>query len=169
VSIGVAVNPASLTMHASQVQPFQATVTGSSNQSVTWAANPNLGVLYQNGLYIAPPQVDSPLTVQLTATSVADPSKSATSVITLQPTLHVWVAPFGVTLRASQSQQYRAAIIGAQDNSVVWTIQPALGTITPGGLYTAPASIATRQVITLTAVSNIDHFSNTSIAIFLAP
>ncbi|MGA3107456.1 MAG: sialidase family protein [Terriglobales bacterium] len=70
-----------------QTAQFTATVSNTSNTSVTWAvATANGGTIDANGLYTAP-NVGSglPASVTITATSQADPSKSGSRQETLEP------------------------------------------------------------------------------------
>jgi len=92
ISVTVSPNPVNnlfpnLTGGTAQTQQFTATVHNSTNQNVTWAlpggsAN---GTIDATGLYTAPaalPNPNSPIAV--TATSVADTSKSGTATVNLQ-------------------------------------------------------------------------------------
>ncbi len=64
------------TLGPNQTKTFIATVTGSSNQSVTWSVNA------PNGLYTAP-STGFGATYTVTATSVADTTQSASALITV--------------------------------------------------------------------------------------
>ena len=90
-AVAVSVSPQTANLTASQTQPFTATVTNTTNTAVTWALSPptGAGTLSINGstaTYTAPSSIPSPQTVTLTATSVADTTKSASAQITLSPT-----------------------------------------------------------------------------------
>ncbi|MGA3293854.1 MAG: hypothetical protein ABSE45_07720 [Candidatus Acidiferrales bacterium] len=78
--VSVNVSPQSVTLTANQTQPFTATVVNSTNQSVTWSINPNVGSINSStGLYTAPATIASnqaPVTV--TATSAVGPAGNAT-------------------------------------------------------------------------------------------
>ena len=65
---------------------YAASVTGSSNQAVTWTISPaGSGTIdATSGLYIAPLTVPNPATVTITATSQADSSMSASTTLTIQ-------------------------------------------------------------------------------------
>ena len=77
--VSVLVSPASVSLTAGKTQQFTAAVSGSSgNNGVTWTRSPNVGSISNTGLYTAPATVSSQQTVTATATSVADPTKSAT-------------------------------------------------------------------------------------------
>jgi hypothetical protein len=74
-------------------QQFIATVTGSSNTSVGWSVQSAVagqgcsgaacGSVDANGLYSAPTAAPSPNAISIIATSVADPTKSATAAVAI--------------------------------------------------------------------------------------
>jgi uncharacterized protein (DUF1800 family) len=88
--ISVAVTPASVSLHGGTHQTFSATVTGSTNQAVLWYVNnlpggdSTVGHISSGGDYAAPPAVPNPNVVTITATSVADATKSGTGAVTVQ-------------------------------------------------------------------------------------
>ena len=156
VTVAVAVSPASVFLGAGQQSQFGATVTGSTNTSVTWSLSSPIGSISASGLYTAPATITTAQTVSAIATSVADRTKSSSGVITLTPTVPVAVAvsPASVSLGAGQQRQFTASSNGVA-TSVIWSISPAVGSITTTGLYTAPASISAAQIITVQAVSSM--------------
>jgi hypothetical protein len=81
----VQVNPTSASLYASQFQQFTASVTGSSNTGVTWSMSPQAGTLTANGLYTSPISITAPQTVNITATSQADATKTAVATANLLP------------------------------------------------------------------------------------
>jgi hypothetical protein len=88
-SITVVVTPNSANIRAGDMFPFSATVSGTSNGSVTWSVNgtvggsPSIGTISATGSYTAPSVLPSPNTVTVRATSLADSSVSGPSSITL--------------------------------------------------------------------------------------
>lgn len=88
--ISVQVTPATVSLHGGAVQFFTATVNGSTNQNVTWSVNNQgggtalTGFITSQGAYQAPATVPTPNTITITATSAADATKSASSVVTVQ-------------------------------------------------------------------------------------
>lgn len=93
--VQVSLSPASLSMTAGTSRTFTATVTGTSNTAVTWSVleGPAGGSVTPAGRYSAPRQ---PGTYHLVATSVADPTKSATATIrvTPAPASGLWVSGY---------------------------------------------------------------------------
>ena len=104
-AISVAVSPNTVNVRAGAPQTFTATVSGSTNQSVTWQVNgvtggaASTGLINASGAYTAPAIVPSPDTVTVQAVSAADSSAAGQSVVTLWnpvPTL-ASIAPTSVT------------------------------------------------------------------------
>ncbi len=85
VPVAVQVSPATASLGANQTQQFTATVSNSSNTAVTWSTSPSLGTVSSTGLYTAPSAFAGQQMVTVTATSVADPTKSASASVTLIP------------------------------------------------------------------------------------
>jgi PKD repeat protein len=89
--VAVAVTPANASTTTGATQQFAASVTGTANAAVTWTASgtgcsgATCGTISSSGLYTAPPAVPSPPIVTVTATSVSDPTKSASAAVTIVP------------------------------------------------------------------------------------
>lgn len=151
---GVLVTPTSAASVVSGTLPFQATVQGSTtNTNVTWSAN--LGTITATGQYTAPSKPGNDV---VTATSVADPTKSASSTVKVtaagssSAVTAVTVVPATTAVKASAKVQFSASVQGNVSNKAVsWTA--AMGTITPAGAYTAPSTPGTD---TITATSAAD-------------
>ena len=83
-SVSITGAPASIGMGANW--QYMATVTGSSNQNVTWTVSGGGTIDASSGLYIAPNLVPNPSTVTITATSVANSMEIASTTVTIQAT-----------------------------------------------------------------------------------
>jgi hypothetical protein len=87
--VSVAISPASATVRVNRTKQFTATVQNSANTAVTWkvngvvGGNSAVGTISASGLYRAPSSVPNPATVTVSATSVADPGKSASAAVTV--------------------------------------------------------------------------------------
>src|SRR5271157_764458 len=81
-TVQVSVSPPSATLLSNQTQQFTAVVSGTSNTGVTWSAT--AGTVNASGLYTAP-AVTAETNAVVTATSNADPSKSAGAAVTVDP------------------------------------------------------------------------------------
>jgi YD repeat-containing protein len=68
----------------------------------------------------------------------------------------VTVSPARVDVGNGQRQQFTATVTEAGrqiSNAVTWSVSPAVGTITGGGVYTAPATLPPQPTVTVTATS----------------
>jgi hypothetical protein len=89
VIVVVALSPQTQNLEVGQTQPFTATITGSSNQNVSWlvngvsGGNSTVGTISAAGLYTAPLIPPSPNVVTVTATSIVDTARSASSTISV--------------------------------------------------------------------------------------
>ena len=128
----VTVTPASVSTTVGTTQQFAASVTGTSNTAVTWTVSGAgcsgnaCGTFTSSGLYTAPAAAPSPATVTITATSVADPTQSASSTVIIVPTVAAtyYIAP---------------AAAGGNDSNNGLT--PQTPWLTPKHNLTAPAII----------------------------
>jgi hypothetical protein len=168
--VSITLGPGNTSLSASQTQQFTAAVTGSSNTSVSWSISPQMGTISATGLYTAPVMntslssfIAQPV-VTVTATSLADPTKTATATVALTPVLSVTVGPVSASLTPSQTQQFTATVAGTSNTGVSWSINPPLGSISSGGLYTAPSTITSTQNVMLTATSLADT-TKTAVAV----
>lgn len=116
--VGIQISPNTATLQASQSQQFSATVSGSSNTGVTWSYSPQVGTLVTSGatagLYTAPSSIAANQNIQVTATSVADPTQSSSATVTL-------VAPFSQLLLNAGGPSYTDSLgqLWFADNSFV--------------------------------------------------
>src|SRR3989441_2385995 len=151
--VSITILPASASVAVGQTQQFTASVSGTSNTGVTWAVNGTIGgnatvgTISSNGLYTAP---NTPATVTVTATSTANTSKSASASVTITSGVSgpVTVSPNPATVEVFASQQFTASINGQPSSAVTWEVNgvtggnTTTGTISSGGLYSAPHSIS---------------------------
>jgi RHS repeat-associated protein len=173
-SVAVTLTPGLASVPAAGTQQFTATVTNTANTAVTWSLIPaGAGSINATGLYTAPVTVTGPQQVYVIATSLADPSQSASASVTVgatAPPVAVAVNPSAATLYGGQTQQFTASVINTPDTAVTWSISPAgAGSIDANGFYTAPATISTQQTVMVIATSHADPTQSGSAAITLAP
>jgi DNA-binding beta-propeller fold protein YncE len=119
--ISVTVVPSAVTLAATQTFQFTADVTpNSANPAVNWTltspplAPPpatNLGSISPAGLYTAPP-TPAVGSITITATSVADPSKSGTAIVTLAGIVDPTIASISPTSAAEGSVQQDVYVTG---------------------------------------------------------
>jgi hypothetical protein len=157
----VTISPTTASILTSGTQTFTATVSGAvSNKSVTWKASS--GTIDASGNYTAPTTAG---TATVTATSVADTTKSASAMVTIAtPVINsVTVSPATSSLATGGTAQFSATVSGTNTNkSVTW--KAALGTITSAGAYTAPANPGT-DTITATSVADTTKSGTATVAV----
>lgn len=88
-AVTVTISPQSVTIRGGGTQQFSGQAFSTPNSAVTWSVNTipggnaSVGTIDSTGLYTAPKPAPSANVVQVTATSVADPSKSKSASTTL--------------------------------------------------------------------------------------
>ena len=193
-NVGINISPASATVATGQRSSFVAAVSNTSDISVTWYVNglPDgnsaVGQVCQRGSnpcvpaavpsagpvdYLAPAFVPTSDPVSLTAVSDADPTRSATamvSVVAAGGSISISIFPPYVFLPPSGSlpsaQQFIATVRGSGNAGATWSIQsgvagqgcagPACGSISPTGLYSAPSTAPSPNAVSVVATSQAD-------------
>jgi hypothetical protein len=158
-TVNVTIAPPSVTLQAGAQQAFTATLTGTSNTAVTWIAAG--GTITSGGVFTAGGSAGA-FTVK--ATSVADPTKSATATVTVQavPTVSVTIAPGSANLQPGQTQQFTANVTGNTNTAVTWTATG--GTISTAGLFTA-GTAAGSFIVKATSVADTTKSATASVSI----
>jgi len=173
--VGISISPTTAQVGISAQKQFTATVTGSANTSVTWTitgtgcAGNTCGTVNSSGLFTAPAVPPNPPFFSVTATSHADTTKSASATVTVVPVVTVTISPTSAKVAPSASRQFSAQVTGSSNTSVTWSVSgtpgcsgSSCGTISAGGLYTAPAIEPTPAVVSVTATSQADTTKSAS-------
>jgi hypothetical protein len=187
----VAVSPSS-----AQIKPgaqVQFTATGSADDVVLWSVTGSgcsgisCGEITSEGLYTAPASAPNPPIVLVVATSLADLTQSGSASVTIgtSVTIGVTISPTLATIAQSGQQQFSASVTGTSNPAVNWTVSGvgctggSCGTITSGGLYTAPATVpkSAQAIITATSVAaptksasaTVNIESATSVSVSVSP
>lgn len=159
-NVSVSVTPGASTLMPSKTLQLIAGVTGTTNSAVTWTLSSATGTLSVTGssaVYTAPSVIERQETVEVTVRSAADPMKVAKAVITLVPVVALSMTPQSVELKPGASQQFVATVSGSSNTAVEWKTNPAIGTLSSSGLYTAPVSdIQPNQEVMITATALAD-------------
>ena len=153
--VQVSVSPTNATLQQGQTQQFTAAVSGSANRAVTWTATG--GTISASGVYTAGSTAG---TFQVTATSVADNTKTSSVSVVVKPDVTVTLSPTAATLLPGQTQQFTATVTGSSNIAVTWSATG--GTISSSGLYTAGTNTGTFGV---TAKSAADTSKSATAAV----
>lgn len=176
--VTVSITPGSGAVLLGDSLTFAATVTNAANTSVTWSINgaaggsAQLGTISTAGVYTAPADLPASTTVQVVATSVADPSKSASASVTIQSDVSVSIAPGASSVELGASQAFRASLSssGHPDPAVRWSLSgtscpSACGIVDASGNYTAPGILPASASVVVVATSVADPSRQTSATI----
>jgi hypothetical protein len=148
--------------------PFSATVSNTTDTAVKWSVNgvaggtAQAGTISADGLYTAPG--DLPVgTVQVTATSHADSTKSATATVTVTSDISVSLSLTAANVELGATQPFQATIKsqGKPDASVRWSLSGpscpnSCGSVDANGDYSAPQILPSAATAMLTATSVAD-------------
>lgn len=148
---------------------FSATVANATNSAVTWSVDGLAGGSVANGTIssagtYAAPQILPASSETIAATSVNDPTKSASASITVLSDVAVSVSPASATIQAAGTQQFSATVssAGRPSTLVTWFVNgiaggnASVGTISANGLYTAPPAPPSALNVIVTAQSVAD-------------
>ena len=173
----LSITPASASVPTASTDSFTASVTGTTNTAVAWSlsgagcSGASCGTLATSSLaavYTAPLVAPTPPSVTVAATSIAEPSKTASAIVTIVPVVVVTVTPASTSVVTGATQQFNASVVGTANTAVTWSVQgtgcsaTACGTITGAGLYTAPPAIPSPADVTITASSSADPSKTSS-------
>ena len=192
-SVVVSVTPSSASVPVSQTAQFNVSVQNESqNKGVTWtltqsgiSCSPACGMVSTaetSATYHAPANVPQGSTVVLTATSLADSTKSGSAQITVSAqapsAISVSLVPISASVPLSQTQPFTAAVQNdSQNEGVTWTLTqsgaacaPACGSIigftSQTAIYSSPAGIIPNPpTVTITATSLADGTRSASATI----
>src|SRR5579863_2589989 len=182
----VSLLPASAIVALGQAQQFQGSITGSGNAAVLWQVNgvangtSIFGTVTDSGLYTAPVVMPNPASVTVSVVSQLNPNDHASAVVTLQDVIGVSVLPSTAIVAPGGAQVFAANISGAGSlvGGVTWSVNGAsggnatVGTIVANGAssatYTAPITIPSPALVTVTAASVADPTKAGSAAVTIA-
>jgi hypothetical protein len=150
-AVAVSVAPQSASLAANGSVQFKASVSGSTNQGVTWMVNgvpggaPSIGTISTAGLYVAPAGIAAPISVSVEAEAAAAPLANGTAAV-------------GVKASTLSGPTYYVATTGNDANSgsaaAPWrTIQHAVSTVPAGGTVVVNAGVY-NEAVTITRSGN---------------
>jgi hypothetical protein len=169
-AISITISPTTVSVTASTTKQFTATVTGTSNVGVQWSVDGVVGgaaatgTISTTGVYTAPATAGSHT---VTVTSNANTTQTASAAVTVT-TIAVTVSPTSISMTTNTTKQFTGTVTGTTNVGVKWSVDgvvggaAATGTVTTGGLYTAPTTAGSH---TVTVTSNADSTKSASAAV----
>lgn len=175
IAVTVAPNPASIATGGAQVLTATVTGTGNPAKGVTWSVNgiaggnATLGTIVANSVttavFTAPAALPSPPTVTVTATSIADATKSGNASVTITCSSTNSIAPQTASVALGQTQSFTASFCLAAGTAVAWDVNGVpggnaiLGTIVTtssnSALFTAPPDLPALNPVAIHATGNL--------------
>jgi uncharacterized protein (DUF1800 family) len=158
--IAVNVTPATITVRTGDTQQFFASVTGTTNQSVTWSVNGTPGGDNTNGtispvgLYTPPAQIPAQNKISVTATSVADSSANQSAKVTLANPIALVSFVYPFTL--ASNVPFSISVIGSKfvsGGQVLLGSAQLTTTFVDSSHLTATGTAPTAGVLNLTVVN----------------
>jgi len=116
-AVAVLIQPRTVTMGAGGYVAFTAKVVGTDNSVVNW--NAGFGTINSKGQFLSSPYASVDSVSSVTATSSADPSKSATATVTIKD------RPIGGTFLVSAFEFLPSSIPPGGKTTMAWTFVPA--------------------------------------------
>ncbi len=183
--VSIQVSPTSATLSVVHRETFQAQVLNSSDTAALWEVNnisggnstvgqiciaasnpcePATSAVTGSVDYLAPQAVPSPNPVKITAVSDADPTKTATSAVTILPHDIVSVSPPSAAVSPGARVLFSASVAGTMNQQVTWNVAGVgcggtgapCGTIDATGLYLASAAAPVPNTLSVVATSADD-------------
>ncbi len=183
-TVSVSVSAASSTVLLGATDAITATVTGSTNTTVTWSVgnvsggNATVGTISAAGNYTAPGVLPQPATETITATSAADTTESASATLTIASNFTVAISG-PATVAAGSTATYQATLTpapGSNPNTTInWSVSgpgctgATCGVISPGGGYQAPLSAPSPNSVILTATPLADPSKAATLIVTIQP
>ena len=199
MALSVTVTPRAFSIQTGARTTITATVSGGSqNKGISWSVSgagcsgANCGTLSAmssaSGIsitYTAPNVVPNPATVVLTASAVADNTKSDVATVTITgdpPPISVSIAPSSACVQTANTQNLTATVQNdSQNQGVNWGLLgagcsgAACGTLSATSsasgtpiIYTAPAGVPNPPTVSLTATSVADNTKSAVAAITIS-
>src|ERR1700734_2278294 len=174
-NIVVSILPLSANVSTGAAQVFTAGITGTGSPStaVSWSVNgiaggnSSVGTIVSNGsvsaVYTAPSEPPTPSTVSVSATSVADTSKSASPSVAVVCSGADSIRPSSANVALSATQTLTASFCPTPTATIVWdvngvpggnaTVGTIVSTSANAAQYTAPVSLPPNNPVTVHAVA----------------
>jgi hypothetical protein len=127
---------------------------------------PPIGTISPTGVYTAPTKVDA--VTPITACALAGGATRCASIV-LRRSPNLSVNPREHSLNAGQQVAFRADLIEVAATPIRWSVEPAIGSISADGVYTAPKYVGSPTQIRVVALAVSDPLVSGSVALHLKP
>jgi Malectin domain len=106
---------------------------------------------------------------EVVATSVKHPDKSAKMPIILSGATVDFLTNQKYIQAGTPPQKFAAYVGGTENQGIVWSMNPSVGTLSSEGVYTPPQTVPSAQAFTVTATSVVDSSASTQMTVTIFP
>ncbi len=128
----------------------------------TIGGTPSVGMITQQGLFIAPAKVQAPRTVRVCAASANDTIVRCKDLVIVDGTESVRILPTTRKVAIQDSLKLSLSSVGCKPDSVIWSLEKiigdSIGRISQDGVYFAPKTI--RNNVSVMVMANTRGCSN---------
>ncbi len=177
VAPSVTTQPVSADVTVGQTAVFSVSVAGTAPFNYQWQKNGIAVSGATSSIYTTPPTTAADnralFTVIVSNRAGSVTSSAATLNVSSAAGLTIAVSPNTTTVSAGATQQFTPTVTGSSNTNVTWAVSgagcsgAACGTISLGGLYTAPASVASPATLSVTVTSVADPTKSASASVTL--
>ena len=172
-SPSITAQPVSQNVTVGQTATFSVATMGTSPLSYHWQKNGTAINGASSSAYTTPPTAASDnralFTAVVTNSAGSATSNAATLNVAAAAGVSITVSPNStMTVTAGAAQQFAATVTGTSNTAVTWSVGgagcsgAACGTISGGGLYTAPSSVPSPATLSVTVTSVADPTKSAS-------
>jgi Ig-like domain-containing protein/ASPM-SPD-2-Hydin domain-containing protein len=174
VAPSITTQPTSQTVTVGQTATFSVTSSGTAPLSYQWRKNGTAISGATSASYITPATSisdnGSPFTVAVSNSTGSVTSNAAMLTVSTSP-VAITVNPNQASVTVGGNQQFSANVTGTSNTAVNWSVSgagctgAACGTISGGGLYTAPSSVPSPAKVSVNATSVADSTKSVSASV----
>jgi hypothetical protein len=123
----------------------------------------------ESGLEVSPASGLTTAAETVVATSLSNPAQTSRQQVVLTG-VTIALPKDVLNIQAGSISQMLAAFVhGTGNNTVTWSMNPSVGTLNPGGLYTPPATVGAATSATITATSAADPSVSAQLTLTVFP
>jgi hypothetical protein len=129
----------------------------------------NFEAVDESGLQVSANSGLTPTAETVVATSVANPALIAKQQVVLTGVTITLPKDYMYIQAGTAAQLFSAFVSGSSNTGVTWSMNPAVGNLSAGGLYTPPSTVGSTATTTVTATSVADGTVASSMTVSILP
>jgi hypothetical protein len=137
--------------------------------AIAGIAPSNFEAVDESGLEVSSSSGLTPSSETVVATSISNPALTARQQVVLTGITLTLPKDYMYIQAGTPAQQFSAFLNGTSNTGVVWSMNPAIGSLSASGLYTPPPNVSSTMTTTVTATSAADGTIYSSMAVSILP